>query len=511
MMFDPRDTHRQAELLSSLLLFTRVFFQLRTGKEFYISQPDGRESHYVTICRELTKVFYGETNKLIINIPPRYGKTELLIHFIAWVLARYPDSNFIYCSYAHSLAKKQTQIVRQILNLPAYRKVFGVELSSESSAKHDFETTALGSVYAAGAQGTITGRGAGITRCDRFAGAFIMDDMHKPEESLSDVIRENTINWFYNTAQSRTNDPKTPFIYIGQITHEDDLGMHLINTGKWKVCSLPALDEAGNALYPEKHTKQALLEMKELRPYEFAAQYQQNPQPAGGGIFKPEWLVILDDEPEEILSTFITCDTAETDKDYNDPTVFSFWGLYRIKEHGVYIDQYALHWLDCYEFRCEIKDLENEFRQFYSQCIHHKVRPQLAAIEKKSSGSTLLSLLNNFRGLEIIGINRTKASGSKASRFLEIQPYVAKKLISFTRGKKHTDMCIEHLRKITANDSHRFDDICDTLYDAVKIALIDKYIPLTSAANEEDKAIAQNIMSTFSRAKKIRNGMSWQL
>src|ERR1700730_3437518 len=105
------------ELLSSLLFFTRTFFKLRTGHDFELSEPDGRESHYITICRELMKVFNGETTRLIINVPPRYGKTELLIHFVAWALARYPDSNFIYVSYAHSLAKKQTQTIRNIINL----------------------------------------------------------------------------------------------------------------------------------------------------------------------------------------------------------------------------------------------------------------------------------------------------------------------------------------------------------------------------------------------------------
>src|SRR5258708_14292300 len=210
MRIDVNDSELKAELLGSLLLFTRVFYKIRTGRDFELSKPEGRESHFITIARNLTQVFYGEILKNIIKIPPRYGKTELLIHFVAWCLAHYPDCNFIYTSYAHSLAKKQTQTVREIISLPAYRKLFGVTISESSSDLDNFETDQGGSVYAVGAGGTITGRGAGIKGVKRFGGAFLIDDIHKPDEAQSDTIREGINEWFYNTAQSRINSPITP-------------------------------------------------------------------------------------------------------------------------------------------------------------------------------------------------------------------------------------------------------------------------------------------------------------
>ena len=105
------------ELSASLMKFTQSFFSLRTGRLFALSEPVGRESHYITVCRALHKVMRGETNRLIINVPPRYGKTELLIHFVAWALAQYPDSNFLYVSYSLGLAKKQTKTIRQIVSM----------------------------------------------------------------------------------------------------------------------------------------------------------------------------------------------------------------------------------------------------------------------------------------------------------------------------------------------------------------------------------------------------------
>ncbi len=98
----------RATHFSDLLLFTRTFFQVRTGRKFDLSQPPGRESHYVTIARALERVIQGKSKRLIINVPPRYGKTEMVIHFITWAMARFPNSNFLYVSYSLSLAKKQT-------------------------------------------------------------------------------------------------------------------------------------------------------------------------------------------------------------------------------------------------------------------------------------------------------------------------------------------------------------------------------------------------------------------
>jgi predicted phage terminase large subunit-like protein len=477
----------KAKCLGSLLFFTETFFKLRTGRNFKISQPNGRESHHIQICRELTKVFDGKLNNLNINIAPRYGKSELLIHFVAWAMANYPDSNFIYSSYSHFLATKATQTIREIISLPYYKKMFGISLSDSSSAKDNFINSHGGTVFAAGTGGTITGFGAGIKGVnDRFGGCFIVDDSLKPDEATSDTVRNGVIDWWFNTAQSRLNNGnKTPVIHIGQRVHEADLPAKFKTMDGWDHLILESLDSSGNELDPEMHTRLELLKMKEQEPYVFSAQHQQDPQPAGGGIFKPEWFVLNDEDPE-LLMTFITADTAETEKTYNDPTVFSFWGLYKIKQFGIEVDIYALQWIDCNQIWVEPRELQNEFMAFYALCMRHKVKPKIAAIEKKSSGSTLCSVLKDMQGLQIIEIDRTIASGRKADRYLAIQTYVSTKRISLPRNGKHTQMVVDHMKKITANMSHRHDDVCDTAEMAIKLALIDKTIGF-SFRNKENQ------------------------
>lgn len=467
---------KSIKLKGSLLEFTRIFYLLRTGRKFELSNPLGRESHYITICRALTRVFNGDCKRLVINVPPRYGKTELLIHFVAWSLAQYPDSHYIYVSYAHHLAKRQTQTIKNIITLQQYKDLFGVKLRDDTQAKDNFYTTAGGFVYGVGACGAITGIGAGINRSERFGGCIVIDDIHKPNEATSDTIREGINDWYYNTLQSRLNSTHTPIIFIGQRVHEDDLAGHvLFKEEDWERLVLPALDASGNALYPELHDLSALRQIQEASPYHFAAQYQQDPQPSGGGIFKPEWFRLHDIEPL-FKSTFITVDTAETDKDYNDATVFHFWGVYDIDLAGIDTDLLALHSIDCLELRVEPKDLEREFMNFYRRCMLHSTKPRIVGIERKSTGTTLASSLKAVQGLRVIDINRTKASGCKTERFLSIQPYIANGHVSLPTYGKHTPVVLEHMRKITANDTHRFDDICDTIYDAVKLALIDKVI-----------------------------------
>jgi predicted phage terminase large subunit-like protein len=501
----------RAQLFGSELFFTQTFYKLRTGRDFRISLPTGRESHFLTICRMLTKVFRGEIKKLRIHIPPRYGKTELLIHFVAWSLARYPDCNFIYTSYSKTLAERQTETVRSILTLPYYRKIFDVRIAEDSSAKDNFHTNKGGQIYAAGAGGTITGMGAGITGVkDRFSGALLIDDIHKPDEVASDTIRRRDVDWFFNTAQSRLNNgDDTPIIFIGQKLHEDDLPANLHEKDGWTVLSIPALDAANNALYPELHTKEDLLRMKELQPYVFAAQMQQDPIPAGGGLFKKDDFTLMEQTPK-IIATIITADTAETDKDYNDRTVFSFFGLYKIIVAGIESDLYGLHWLDCEELSIEPKDLENEFLAFYARCMRFSVKPEIAAIEKKSTGVTLVSVLKKMQGLQILEIERTRASGSKTTRFLEMQPIIAQKLISLPKEAKHTNMCIEHCAKITANNSHRWDDIADTLYDAVKLALIDKVLIMRNIKSNKTANVVKNLANNFNKLQRLRRTITWQ-
>lgn len=494
-MIDLEKEKQVAELKGSLLLFTRFFYKHLTGRDFIVSNPAGRESHHITVCRSFTKMFreQKEAHGLIINLPPGYGKSVMTSMWVAWCFAHYPDCNFLYISYSHELAASHTAFIKQVMTSKMYRYLFDVEISSETRAKDHFMTTAGGCVAAFGSSGAVTGRNAGSPGLDRFSGGVLIDDAHKPNEVHSASIRESVIRNYNETIMQRPRDTNVPIIFIGQRLHEDDLAAYLMS-GKdvrsWDTVILKGIDDAGNALYPEVQSIEYLRELQEKQPFVFSSQIQQEPIPSGGSLFKPDWFVQLDFEPE-IITTFITADTAETNKSYNDATVFSFWGLYKIITFGRDTGEYGLHWLDCAELRIEPKDLRDAFLDFWQDCMRHSKPPLLAAIEKKSTGVTLISVLQELRGIQIRNIERNRSSGSKTQRFLEVQPHIASKKISFTTGAKHVDTCINHMIKITANDTHRHDDIADTCADAIKIGLIDKLIP---TGTTQSSVVAGKIM-----------------
>ncbi len=487
----------RVDLLSDFYLFNRFMFKELTGRDFIISRPVSNESHFITICRELEDVFHGKTNRLLINCPPGWSKSSLIKNFICWGKAHYPDSNELYISYAHELASSHTHTIKQTMMLPIYRKLFGVEINRDSSAKDFFKTSKGGATAAFGSSGPVTGRDAGLPGLDRYSGGVFIDDIHKPDEVHSDVIREKVKRNYIETIEPRCRGHNVPIVAFGQRLHQSDLFDYLINGEdghQWRQLKIKALDDAGNARFPEVMPKENLLIMKKHKPYVFSSQYQQEPIPAGGGLYKEDYFPLLEKTPP-ILATFITADTAETEETWNDKTVFSFWGLYQIAVKNNDIpDLYGLHWLDCQQIQVEPADLEAEFLDFWASCMTYKVKPQCAIIEKKSTGVTLVSVLKRTQGLRVIGIDRTVKSGSKTQRFIDMQQYIAARQVSLPLLAKHTKMCLDHMTDITANDTHKFDDIADTCYDAVNAAFIDKIIVQQVATKVDYNALAANMM-----------------
>lgn len=292
--YSPEERFAAAELArADLYFFSRWMFLQRRRFQWM------RSPHHKIVCDALMRVFRGECTRLIINIPPRYSKTELaVVNFIAWALGQVPDAEFIHASYSSTLATNNSAAVLSMVQHEAFKEIFpACELASE--AKSHWKTTAGGVMYSAGAGGTITGFGAGKHR-PGFGGAIIIDDPHKPDEARSEVMRQNVLDWFQNTLESRKNSPQTPVILIMQRLHEDDLAGWLLKGGNgetWEHVCLPAIQDDGTALWPEKHTVEVLTRMERAAPYVFAGQYLQRPAPPEGGVIKPDALVVVDAIP----------------------------------------------------------------------------------------------------------------------------------------------------------------------------------------------------------------------
>lgn len=299
----------KAECHADLYFFARYMFKERRKYKWLDNW------HHRAICDKLMAVHRGEIKRLIINIPPRYSKTELVVvNFMAWCLGLNHDCEFIYTSYSAKLAGNYSHQTRTLVQHPSYQAIFETRLQDDSKAKDHWQTTAGGVVYSAGAGGTITGFGAGKMRSG-FGGAIIIDDPHKADEARSDVMRNNVLDWFSNTIESRTNSPDTPIIIIMQRLHEDDLSGFLLGGGngeQWEHLCLPAIGDDGTALWSAKHNIERLRQMEQANPYTFAGQYMQTPTPLDGGLFKVNNLEIVDALPNTAVKCCRAWDFAGT-------------------------------------------------------------------------------------------------------------------------------------------------------------------------------------------------------
>lgn len=437
--------------------FSRWMFLQRKGYQWK------KARHHKIVCDALMRVYRGESKRLVINIPPRYSKTELaVINFIAWCLGKVPDSEFIHTSYSGTLASNNAWQARELVLHEAYREIFpATNLRSDSTAKDEWRTTAGGIVYARGSGGTITGYGAGKDR-KGFGGAIIIDDPHKADEATSNVIRQGVIDWFQNTIESRKNDPtNTPIIVIMQRLHENDLSGWLLNGGNgehWDHVCLPALDEqTGEALWPEKHTAEMLATMSSANPYVFSGQYQQRPSPLGGGILKGDRF-----RRYKALPNFryrkIFADTAQKTGERNDYSVFQCWGAH---EGGAYlIDQIRGKW--------EAPELKRRAVDFWNK--HQAVDPvefgslRQMIVEDKSSGTGLIQDIKLTCSIPIEGVQRVK---DKLTRVMDIAGYVESGRVFVPEEADFIGDFIHECESFTPNDTHAHDDQIDPMCDAI--------------------------------------------
>ena len=116
----------------------------------------------------------------------------------------------------------------------------------------------------------------------------------------------------------------------------------------------------------------------------------------------------------------------------------------------------------------------------------------------------MLSLIDEIRTIRAVDIPRTREQGNKTKRFLAVQPYIAERRISFPNAGRHVKLCIEHMSKITANETHRWDDIADTCADAIRIALIEKTLISSQVNATNYNEIARDLASQSNKVQRLR-------
>jgi predicted phage terminase large subunit-like protein len=314
MSYNPKQQvyYREA-VKASFLLFNRYFHKKLQNQSFIIAP------HHQTIINALYRVYSGECTRLMINIAPRYGKTQIAVkNFIAWCLADNPSASFIHLSYSDSLALDNSESIRDIVTSTEYQELFpDVQIKKDSNAKKKWYTDKGGGVYATGAGGSVTGFGAGsITPSGKFDGAIIIDDPIKPDDAESATVRGRINERYDSTIKNRVNHRLTPIIIIMQRLHPEDLCGYLLekNEEPWEVVNIPVIQD-GKAIWDYKHTIEDLESMRRANSVVFERQYMQNPVPREGMLYT-KFYTYTDLPTQGAIKRKCYTDTADTGSDY---------------------------------------------------------------------------------------------------------------------------------------------------------------------------------------------------
>lgn len=217
-----------------------------------------RRPHNEIICDAVELCIYGVIERLVINCPPQYGKSEILSRRCPpFYLGKFPDKRMMIASYNAALAYNLSRNARDILTSPEYNALFGdlsmyeeaVELSEDSRSVHSWNLAGRrGGMEAAGIGGGLTGKSADF--------AIIDDPLKDDVDANSEVIREQQFNWYWSVLHTRLS-PHAPVILNQTRWNEEDLTGKLLKQAPeigelWYVLRLPALSET-----PEEMAKWA--------------------------------------------------------------------------------------------------------------------------------------------------------------------------------------------------------------------------------------------------------------
>ncbi|WP_373852736.1 DNA-packaging protein [Klebsiella pneumoniae] len=331
---------RKIECEDDGLYYARYFFKQRTGGKMIVAP------HHKVIQKTLDRVIDGEIQRLIINVPPGYTKTELAtINMMGRGLALNCRARFMHLSYSHNLALLNSSTARGMIKSQAYQSMWPMALRDDADSKAMWWTEHGGGVYASSAAGQVTGFRAGHME-PGWQGALIIDDPVKPDDAYSEIVRDGVNNRFNETIKSRLAIETTPMIVIMQRIHYHDLSGYLLRGGsgeKWHHLNLPVIIDSSRSyeetypenthaipidhglpdgwLWPFKHNESHRVSLFSHRRTA-EAQYMQNPKRfnAEGALWNEEMISAAHAMriTQELTRTVVAIDPQATNSDESD-------------------------------------------------------------------------------------------------------------------------------------------------------------------------------------------------
>jgi predicted phage terminase large subunit-like protein len=242
--------------------------------------------HLAPLANVFQRIAEGDEVRVVVSVPPRFAKTETILHGCAWLLALSPHLRVIYASHSQRIAERKSRKARELA------KRAGVPLASDAKARSSWLTDVDdGGMFATSPEGAITGEGADV---------LVLDDLVKGRaEAESGGIRERNRAWLLSDALTRL-EPRGSVIVNATRWHPEDPCGVAIGLG-FEVINMQAITPAGESLWPQRWPLSRLHEIRETLGgedgYEWQSLYMGNPRGRGSRVFGD--VELYDELPEK--------------------------------------------------------------------------------------------------------------------------------------------------------------------------------------------------------------------
>lgn len=430
--------------------------------------------HHHLICQHLDKVLSGDITRLIITMPPRHGKSELVSRkFPAFYLGHNPDDLVIMISHSDKFSSKFNRATQKIMRSSEYRAMFPASYLNQVNPdtmvrpvanNKGFEMPLTDGQYlSAGYMAGVTGEGANLLLID--------DPIKNSEEAFSDSYREKLWDEWKNTIRTRVMPGGRVIICLTR-WHEDDLVGRLIekmndptdeHAENWTILTLEAIKETehdydprqlGEALWPAWYPLAELLKFKSAGEEDFSALFQQAPTMKGGNMVEESWFRYYNKRDVTLPIPDFWVDAADKTKPKNDRTAI----LGGVKLGN---DLYLTH-------GAAIRAKFPQRVAFIVQTVadHGDRFGSLIRVEPKSSGQSIIDTLKEDTDLNVIeGRSPTE---KKEVRLNAVSPRIKGGRVYLPEGEAWVR---EFLKEVTGFPKQRHDDYVDCLIEAIQDTL----------------------------------------
>lgn len=459
------------------------------------------------LCLHLEAITLGtfQVPRLLANVPPGFMKSLLTnVFWPAWEWGpmNMPHLRTISFSYAAHLTQRDNGKFRDLVRSREYQALYGDRFKLIADGVEKVANDKTGWRYASSVLGVGTGE-----RGDR----AILDDPHNVKDGESETVRTKTVRWFDEAMSNRLNDlEKSAIVVIMQRVNEADVSGHIIDHEPDYVhlmiameydgrhCETPIWSDPrtkiGELAWPERYPDRTLTRFRR-NPYMWAGQYQQTPEPRGGGLFKRDWWglerVPIGSAPPQCDYIVASLDSAYTKEERNDPSGFTCWGVYRDRNDNpkiLLLGAWRKH-LELHGPHVERKKGENEriyqdrLRKSWGlvEWVAHdcrRLRVNKLLIESKASGLSVAQEIQRLYASKNWGVEMVNPEGDKFARAVAITHLFADGLVHVPASNiepddKDSDLVPRDWAQLVIDETAtfpngRFRDLTDSTTQALK-------------------------------------------